>query len=167
MKNVNKKIVIILGIIWSIIWIYLIITKYNKQSLYLYISEFAVVFSIFILSSILIQIKNNKKETIRFFIITILLGAIFSVPIYILSKNILIIIYLSLSIIFNLINFYFVDLEEKISSFKIGLKNMIFLVLAGIMGVGMLSIIVYNIFKIIERTLKLFDIDLIKFGYKK
>lgn len=166
MRNLNKKIVTFFGVIWSIVWIYLIFTKYNKNSLYLFISEFAIVFSIFILSTILVQIKDNKKEIIRFIIIVSVLSALFGIPIYILSKDILVIIYMSLSLILNLINFYFVDLNQKVSLFKINLKNMIFLVLSGVIGLGVLSIIVYNIFKIIERLLSLFDIEFIKFGYK-
>jgi hypothetical protein len=162
-----KKIIILSGIIWSLIWIYLIFTRYSKQNLYLFISEFAAVFSIFILSTVLVKIKDNKFEIIRFILITILLGTLFGIPIYILSKNFLVIVYLGLSIIFNLINFYFIDLQEKVSSFKIQLKNMIFLVLAGVIGLGVLSIIVYHVLKIIERTLKLFGIEPIKFGYKK
>jgi len=167
MENKYKKIIISLGIVWSLIWIYLIFTRYSKQSLYLFISEFAVVFSMFILSSVLIQIKDSKKEVLRFLGVAIVLGALFGIPIYMLSKSFLVLIYFGLSILFNLINFYFLKLEEKISSFKPLAKDMIFLILSGVIGVGVLSIIVYHLFKVLERILELFGIELIKFGHKK
>ena len=130
-------------------------------------SEFAVVFSIFILSTLLVNIKHSKSNIIKFIITIVVLGVLFGLIIHSLSQDFLVIIYLGLSILFNLFNFYFIDLEGKVSSFKLQLKNMIFLVISAVLGFGVLSIVIYHVIKVIERVLQLFGFELIRFGHKR
>jgi len=164
-RKVGERIAILFGIVWSLVVVYFIFTRYDDSRFYLFISEFAVIFSIFILSSLLLGVRD-RRSFIRFFVSTIILVVMFGIPIYWLSGSFLVIGYLGLSVVFNLVNFYFVDVQRKFNLFKIQLKNMIFLVLAGVFGLGVFAIIVYHLIKIIEKVFQFFGIELIEFGKK-
>ena len=154
-----KKLSLVFNIVWYVSWIYYIVFVSSEKSLFLFISEFAAITSFLVFIS-----AFSRKKLARGILAIILTSVLWNFGFYALSAGTIALLYFWLSLLIKLVQFYFYDNKEKVNIMTDYIKNLIILIIGGIIGLGYLSLIIYFIIKFIDDFLDFFDIKLIKLG---